>query len=121
MEVDDGHGEEERKKFEKAYETGSYIPKKIYDKLKPQERKKLYDAREEKQRNGGLGLQYGVNHQLTNIPPGFALVPISNMVESVENGTSNQTSGSLSTNDNQMRAANFLQLSSDGFVVRSND
>jgi hypothetical protein len=112
--------EEERKKFEKACETGGYVSKKIYDKLKPQERKKLYDTKEEKQRYGNLGSQYGVNHQLTNIPPGFALVPISNTVESGENETSSHTSGSFDTNDNMRRAANFLQLANGGVVVRGN-
>eukprot|EP00957_Ditylum_brightwellii_P009868 744841-Ditylum_brightwellii.AAC.1 len=47
--------EKERKKFEKACETGGYIAHKIYDKLKPQERKMLYDAKE-----------------LSSISPGFA-------------------------------------------------
>ena len=110
--------EEYCKKFEKACETGGYIAQKIYDKLKPQERKKLYDAKEVKKRNGGLGSQYGVNHQLSNIPPGFALVPIYTTGESEESG--NHTSGSLSTNDNMRRAANFLQLANEGYVVRGN-
>eukprot|EP00957_Ditylum_brightwellii_P193431 14728796-Ditylum_brightwellii.AAC.1 len=57
----------------------------MYDKLKPQEKKKLYDAKKVKQSNGGLGSQYGMNHQVANIPPGFALTPISNTVESEEN------------------------------------
>ena len=66
----------EKEKYEEAIKEGKGLIWNIYRKLSKEQRQKLKEARQKKRNDGGLGLQYNLQQQLSSLPKGTILVPM---------------------------------------------
>ena len=124
-----GLSAEERKTYQKACNDGKGVAFRIFKKLSNKEKDILKKAKLEKKskknQDGGLGSQYSINQQLSSLPSGTVLVPMTpqnqandtNQDNAGDNGQGNVRFSNQETTE--ARAANFLQLANGNFVARN--
>jgi hypothetical protein len=108
-----GLTEKERKIYQKALQEGKRVQVHIFKKLSAKEKEALNKAKNEKwkeRNNGGLGLQYSTNQQLSSLPAGTILVPMLPQGQSERNiqGQANNallSGGSGNNNDNVINSS----------------
>eukprot|EP00957_Ditylum_brightwellii_P030327 2296865-Ditylum_brightwellii.AAC.1 len=74
-----GLTEKERKIYQKALQEGKRLQGHMFKKLSAKEKEELNKAKNKKwkeRNNGGLGLQYSANQQISSLLAGTILVPI---------------------------------------------
>ena len=108
----------EKEKYEEAIKEGKGLIWNIYKKLSKEQKQKLKEAKQKKKNNGGLGLQYNLQQQLSSLPKGTILVPMQTQTNKTTSGQEEEQEDKKSNcKSNETRAMNFLQLADGNFVV----